>query len=218
MSLSFDAPGSTCSVRQTEWGGRRRNGHHMLHAPRRASCIGISQQWRAPDRWQFAHPSTSVLVRTADSYGGRSAAVVGPLFLAQSGILSPPSPPRLNSPHPSSMRTRAADRLLLGMRVAAPEEGAGTTRPSEIASRDLCVRVTVRPRGSYDPPTAVGSGGHRVRQARPSRAGLCHLRGVRRRNEASISPHKRGAVWLPFLRNGRGRSVPRSPRSWEVAL
>ena len=24
-----------------------------------------------------------------------------------------------------------------------------------------------------------------------------------------ISPHKRGAVWLPNLRNGRGRSVPR---------
>jgi|RhiMetdeSRZDD1v2_1073273.scaffolds.fasta_scaffold106514_2 hypothetical protein len=24
-----------------------------------------------------------------------------------------------------------------------------------------------------------------------------------------ISPHKRGAVWLPYLRNGRGRSVPR---------
>ena len=67
---------------------------------------------------------------------GRSAAVVGPLFLAQSGILSPPSPPRLNSPYPSSMRTRAADRLLLGMRGAAPEEGAGTARPSEIASRD----------------------------------------------------------------------------------
>jgi hypothetical protein len=32
-----------------------------------------------------------------------------------------PSPPRLDSPHPSSMRTRAADRLLLGMGVAAPE-------------------------------------------------------------------------------------------------
>jgi hypothetical protein len=43
--------------------------------------------------------------------------------------LSPPLAPRLDSPHPSSMRTRAADRLLLGMRGAAPEEGAGTTRP-----------------------------------------------------------------------------------------
>jgi hypothetical protein len=28
---------------------------------------------------------------------------------------------------PSSMRTRAADRLLLGMRAAAPEEAAGTS-------------------------------------------------------------------------------------------
>jgi transcriptional regulator with XRE-family HTH domain len=35
--------------------------------------------------------------------------------------LSLPSPPRLDSPHPSSMRTRAADCLLLGMGVAAPE-------------------------------------------------------------------------------------------------
>jgi hypothetical protein len=57
-----------------------------------------------------------------------------------------------------------------------------------------------------------------VRQACHSRACLCHLRGVRRRNEASISPHKRGAERLPILRNGRGRSVPRSPLSWEVAL
>jgi hypothetical protein len=31
-----------------EWGGRSLSGHHMLHGPpTRASCIGISQQWRA---------------------------------------------------------------------------------------------------------------------------------------------------------------------------
>jgi hypothetical protein len=32
-----------------EWGGRWFNGHHMRtwSAPRRAACIGISQQWRA---------------------------------------------------------------------------------------------------------------------------------------------------------------------------
>src|SRR4029077_6708570 len=36
--------------------------------------------------------------------------------------LSPPFQPALDSPHPSSKRTRAADRLLLGTRGAAPEE------------------------------------------------------------------------------------------------
>jgi hypothetical protein len=48
--------------------------HHMPHGPpqRRTSCIGISQQWRVPHRWQFGHPSTSVLIKTAGGYrGGR---------------------------------------------------------------------------------------------------------------------------------------------------
>src|SRR5262245_54367455 len=42
--------------------------------------------------------------------------------------LSAPRPPRLHSPHPSTMRTRGADRLPLGTGDAAPEEGAGLTR------------------------------------------------------------------------------------------
>ena len=37
---------------------------YMLHGPpqRRTSCIGISQQWRVPHRWQFGPPSTSALI------------------------------------------------------------------------------------------------------------------------------------------------------------
>src|SRR6478672_5534453 len=42
--------------------------------------------------------------------------------------LSPPLSPALDSPHPSSMRTRAADRLYLGTRGAAPEVPAERTR------------------------------------------------------------------------------------------
>ena len=41
----------------------------MLHGPpqRRASCIGISQQWRVHLRWPFSDTSTS-LIRTAPLY------------------------------------------------------------------------------------------------------------------------------------------------------
>jgi hypothetical protein len=42
----------------------------------------------------------------------------------------------LHCSHPSSMRTRAADRLPLGMRVAAPEVPADTRGPRQMASPD----------------------------------------------------------------------------------
>jgi hypothetical protein len=55
---------------------------------------------------------------------------------------------RLRLRHPSSVRTRAADRLYLGARVAAPKEGAVNTATSRARVR----RNAMRPWGSCARP------------------------------------------------------------------
>jgi len=67
--------------------------------------------------------------------------------------LSPPLAPGLNFTHRSSMRTRAADRLYLGMRGAAPEEAAGT-------STGCAVRPGPEPRGRSNAIRPQGSSLH----------------------------------------------------------
>ena len=94
------------------------------------------------------------------------------------------------------------------LRVAAPEEGAGTTRPKWIASRDSA------------PGNGTASGvlrsAHRrgIRRSSgevPRFEGLCHLRGVRRRNEASISPQafRLRFSWRCLSACGAPRGCPR---------
>jgi hypothetical protein len=75
-------------------------------------------------------------------------------------MLSPPFKPRLHSAHPSSMRTRAADRLYLGTGGAAPEVPAdkrAETRPPPAGQR-TSLRGPLRPHASPGGiPEVVGS-------------------------------------------------------------
>ena len=179
---------------------------HRLATVRNATRILVFDRGRIVESGSFDAlvAKRGVFAKLAEAQFLAPAPYVGTAH--PTALLSPPLAPRLDSLHPSSMRTRAADRLLLGMRDAAPEEAGGTKTGGVASPRpDLPAGVTrsglggLRAHASGGIPGSSASQSHSRREARVSGA------------FGSISPHKRGAERLPNLRNGRGRSVPRGP-------
>jgi len=110
-----------------------------------------------------------------------------------SANLSPPFDLELHCAHPSSMRTRAADHLYLGMRGAAPGVPAEKKGPSPYVEG----KPGNPPAGLTDQP----QGSHlAVKVYRPA----CEAEGC----NIAAGGAPRGC---PICANGRGRPVPRSP-------
>ena len=75
-----------------EWGGRGLKGHHMLMVrPTRASCIGISQQWRASLRdGNSVTPAQVISIKIKDEFIKRTDVVS--IEVSVEIAPSPPSP------------------------------------------------------------------------------------------------------------------------------
>ena len=146
----------------------------------------------ASRRWQRRHRSKVSLD------GRRSKTSASDSRRCNSPNLSPPLERALESAHPSSMRTRAADRLYLGMRGAAPEVPADKKGPSP------CVegKPGNPPAGLTDQP----QGSHlAVKVYRPA----CEAEGC----NIAASGAPRGC---PLCANGRGRPV--APQSFRCLM
>ena len=122
--------------------------------------------------------------------------------------LSPPLAPALHCPHPSSMRTRAADRLLLGAREAAPEENreAGVRphlRKSGLAFRGRC---NGPPQGLVCPPPGLESPGPSLPSAitPPAEEAVSEGKGL------NISPQAGRREAAQFAQRTRPLGAPQS--------
>lgn len=118
---------------------------------------GISGSWRSHSNRMILFVVDSLIVQKSSCslslYVGlyatrRRLGAIARGWLALEPYPHPPKP-AVHSPHPSFVRTRAADRLLLGAGDAAPGEGAvrmGMQSPGKTAPW-----VTEQPRGSLSP-------------------------------------------------------------------
>ena len=181
-------------------------------------CIGCfhwsMREFGVPPRdcWRTVSPPTQ---RRADRF------ILGYWLQRAIPVLSPPSKLRVHSAHPSSMRTRAADRLLLGAKDAALAVTACLWDASSRKGwrKGTGGRCNGAPAGRQGlPPRLEVSGfmsaGYRVYHQ------VAGARGTGNKTEASRKRSRtRGAARLPtqlqLLQHaiGRGRSVPRSPQA-----